>query len=435
MKLRPFELALVIIFIVMGLAALMLLSGYDRAPSSPEGSVAVTGQVQIWGVMPGQGMQSMITSLADQYESYENVSYRYIQPDQFEDRLLNALADGTGPDMILMNHEDLVDMRRRLVPYSYDVVPQRDIRDLYVEGAQIFALRDGLYALPIAVDPLVMYWNRDILATEGFLQPPRTWEELLNVQFDDLIKRDFDRTIRRGVVAMGEYGNVRNSFGVLSMLLTQGGSAGVVETDRGYEIKLQQVVGSNNNPLRSAVDFYTRFGQPSNTYYSWNRSFSEDRAAFVGEQLAFYFGYASEAREIERLNPNLNFDIAEVPQGAAASVRRTYGRFYGLALLRSSDNPTGAYAVMAQLNSVQTAASIAQVSGLVPASRQAISAGTNDTYGRVAYQSAGIAYGWLNPGMNQTDDIFATVISDINANRTSLDESVSDALDRLERAY
>jgi ABC-type glycerol-3-phosphate transport system substrate-binding protein len=434
MKLRPFELALVIIFIVLGLAALALLSGYDRGSGSADG-IAVTGPVQIWGTMPGSGMANMIDSLSEEFESYQNVSYRYIAPAEFDQRLVNALADGVGPDIVLMSHEHLVDMRRRIAPYSYEIVSERDIRDSYVEGAQIFALNDGLYALPIAVDPMVMYWNRDILATNGFLAPPRTWEELLNVQFDALIERDFGRNINRAVVAMGEFNNVRNAFGVMSMLLIQGGTAGVLDTERGYDIRLQQSLVGNNNPLRTVVDFYTRFSQPANSFYSWNRSLAQDRASFVSEDLAFYFGYASEAREIERLNPNLNFDIAEVPQGAAASVRRTYGQFYGLSLLRSTDNASGAYAVMAQLHNPTRAAAIAIDSGLAPASRQAIAAGTNDTYARVSFASAGIAYGWLNPNLPQAEQTFATMTSDVNENRRSLDQAVSDGLERLEQSY
>ena len=434
MKLRPFELALVIIFIVLALGALALLSGYERGPGAAD-QTAVVGTVQIWGVIPSVGVQATLDALSEQNDTFRNVSYRYIQPSDFQNRLVNALADGTGPDIILASQEHLVDMRRRIVPYSYEVVPLRDVRDTYVDGAQIFALNDGLYALPIAADPLVMYWNRDILATKGFLTPPRTWEELLNVQFNALIEREFNRTINRAVVAMGSYQNERNAFGVLSMLLTQAGSAGVVEADFGYEIRLQQSLANNSNPLRTAAEFYTRFSQPANSFYSWNRSFPEDRAAFVGEQLAFYFGYASEAREIERLNPNLNFDIAEVPQGATASVRRTYGRFYGLSLLRSSDNPTGAYIVLAQLNNPTVAASIATGSGMAPASRQALAAGSNDTYGRVAFASAGIAYGWLNPNLRATNDVFATIVTDLNENRRNLDQSVTDGLERLEQSY
>ncbi len=97
MKLRPFELALVIIFIVLALAALALLSSYERAPSTPDGSLAFTGSVQIWGTMPGGGMQDTIASLAEQFDAYREVTYRYIPPAQFNDQLVNALADGTGP--------------------------------------------------------------------------------------------------------------------------------------------------------------------------------------------------------------------------------------------------------------------------------------------------------------------------------------------------
>lgn len=434
MKLRPFELALVIIFIVLGLAALALLSGYDRKPSSPEG-IAITGSVQIWGTMPGSGMADMIDALAGQYESYQDVKYSYIPPADFEETLVNALADGVGPDLVLMSHEHLVDMRRRIAPYDYETVPLRDIRDSYVEGAQVFALSDGLYALPIAVDPIVIYWNRDVLATNGFLAPPRTWEELLNVQFEPLIERDFSRNINRAVVAMGEFTNVRNALGIMSMLLIQGGTAGVTDSERGYEIRLQESLAGTSNPLRAAVDFYTRFSQPANSLYSWNRSLPQDRSAFVSEDLAFYFGYASEARVIEQLNPNLNFDIAEVPQGGVASVRRTYAQFYGLSILRSTDNANGAYAVMTQLNDPQRAATIAIDSGLAPASRQAIAAGSNDTYGRVAFASAGIAYGWLSPTPTQTQQVFGVMTSDINENRRSLDQAISDGLERLEQAY
>lgn len=435
MKLRPFELALVIIFIVLGIVALFVLATWESQPSSPEGTDAIDGPVTIWGTMPGMGMQQMVAAYAEEYESYENVTYTYIPAEQFQETLINALADSVGPDLVLISQEELVEVRRRLYPESYESFPLRDIRSQYVDGAEIFALQDGLYARPIAVDPLVMYWNRDILTTEGYLEPPRTWEELVNIQFDDLISRGFDRTINRSVVAMGEYNNVRNAFGTISMLLIQGGMVGVTEDDRGYVIRLNESVSGNGQPLRSATDFYTRFGQPANTLYSWNRSFSEDRSEFTGEDLALYFGYSSEGPEIERQNPNLNFDIAEVPQGASATVRRTYGRFYGLALMRTTDNARGAQTVLSQFSNQAVADTIAINSGLVPATRSTVNRGSNGTYARIAYQSAAIAYGWLNPDVAATDAIFNSMVQDINENRRTLELSVSDALGRLQMEY
>lgn len=436
MKLRPFELALVVIFLVLAIAALIILARYERQPTTKDGELQAIGIVRIWGTIPGEGITELLKDLEEDNDAYRNVSYSYIHEDEFDNRLLRALADGVGPDLVILSHEKLVDMRRRIEPIPYTAFPQVDIRNIYLDGAQVFAMSDGLYGFPIAVDPLMMYWNRDIYATEGFLEPARTWESFVNSYFPKIVKRDFDRTVNRAVVAMGEYGNVRNAFGVISTLLLQAGSQGVIEgTDNRYLIKLQTSIGGGNDPLRIAADFYTRFSQPSNTLYSWNRAFSEDRNEFLGEDLATYFGYASEGRVIERMNPNLNFDVAEVPQGVNASVRRTYGKFYTLAVLRTSSNKVGANAVMVNLGGQAISQEIAVRSDMVPVYKTSVSVGSNDTFGRAAFLSAPITYGWLNPNMNETDEIFQTMTQDINENRRSLGEAVNDVSGRLNNAY
>lgn len=436
MKLRPFELALVIIFAILALLALVLLKNFEGGPSDKAEQAAAIGTVTIWGTLPAEGIDAILRDLSEANKAYLQVSYKYYHPDEIDNVLLNALADNTGPDLILTSHEKLVEMRRRIQPVSYESFPIRDIRNLYVDGAQIFALSDGLYGYPVAVDPLMMFWNRDILATEGYLDAPSTWETLVNTMFPKLIKRDFDRTIKRSVVAMGEYGNVHNAFGVISALMIQSGSQRVIEDGKGgYTIKLQSSDAGGTDPLRSAADFYTRFSKPSNSLYSWNRSFKEDRQQFISEDLALYFGYASEGVQIEKSNPNLNFDIAEIPQGAGATTRRTYGKFYALSLLRSSDNKSGASTVMLNLGGAALSEKIAVASNMVPAHRSFVTAGSNNTYGRISYQSASIALGWLNPDLPAADNIFMTMTQDINENRRDLAGAVSDVSTRLSSKY
>lgn len=436
MKLRPFELALVIIFIGLAMLALFLLAFYEAPPPESNTGLAAVGTVSIWGTIPAEGIDQVLADLTEVNEAYLNVSYRYVSPEIFDNTLLNALADNSGPDVILISQERLVQMRRRIQPVSYESFPLRDIRNSYLDGAQVFALSDGFYGFPIAVDPLMMYWNRDILATKGYLEAPRTWEILVNTMFPELIVRDFDRTVRRSVVAMGEYGNVRNAFGVLSMLLIQGGSQRVTENEQSeYSIQLQTSAAGGSDPFRSAADFYTRFSKPANTLYSWNRSFGEDRIQFIAEDLVLYFGFGSEGPQIERINPNLNFDIAEVPQGASATIRRTYGRFYALSALKSSDNMNGALAVMSNLGSAAVAEQLAVKSNMVPAYRNTVALGSNNTYGRITYMSASIALGWLNPDIAAADNIFKTMTQDINENRTDVSSAVSDASNRLKNEY
>ncbi|NCO62046.1 hypothetical protein GW879_01155, partial [Candidatus Kaiserbacteria bacterium] len=177
---------------------------------------------------------------------------------------------------------------------------------------------DGIYAFPAVIDPLVMYWNRDMLGTYNFINPPASWETIVNETVPTLVKRDFDRTIVRSPLAFGEYRNVTNGFAVISMLLLQGGSDLVTEGDNEYKLNLNQAKSGKGEPFTTAVNFYTNFAIPSNPLYSWNRAQHNDQLQFLSEDLVLYFGKGSEAKGLSFQNPNLNFGMAEVPQGATA---------------------------------------------------------------------------------------------------------------------
>jgi hypothetical protein len=200
-------------------------------------------------------------------------------------------------------------------------------------------------------------------------------------------------------------------------------------------VKLNRTASGQGEPLKIATDFYTHFSKPRDVLYSWNRSFTEDKAQFLAEKLAFYFGYGSEGTEIEQLNPNLNFDIAEVPQGEKATIRRTYGRQYGLAVLRSSNNLSGTGVLLPNLAGSENIKRLADEYHMVPALRGLAAQGSNDTYGRVAYKSATVAYGWLSPRQTATDEIFEALLLDVNENRQDIAPAVSDTLSRLELEY
>ncbi len=325
--------------------------------------------------------------------------------------------------------------RSRLEPVPYESYPARDYRSQYVDGASIFALSDGIYAYPVAVDPLMLYWNRDLFSFNNFVTPPTSWEEIVSDMVPTLTVRDFDRTIKQSALAMGEYSNVKNAFGVISLLVLQGGSALVEEQDAYYKIRLDETVERSSRPLAAAITFYTNFNSVSNSLYSWNRSLPLDRDMFLSEELALYFGFGSEARELERRNPNLSFDIAEVPQGAAATVKRTYGKFYGFAIPRSAKNKCGAYTVRQGLSGQVPAKKLADGYGLAPVHRSLLVAGSNDIYGRVIYGAVPVTRGWLSPDRTETDRIFSTLLSDVVSNRSSIPGAVADSLGRLQQAY
>ena len=136
MKLRPFELGLVITFGLLFLVSLILLKTYDPASCEEEGTcVDIGGSVTIWGTLPADSIDGLLTEIREKDESFNSVSYRYVSPENFDQEFLNALADQTPPDLLLMSHEKMVEHRNRLQPVSYENYPIRDFRSRYIDGA------------------------------------------------------------------------------------------------------------------------------------------------------------------------------------------------------------------------------------------------------------------------------------------------------------
>lgn len=433
MKLRPFELVLALGFGIVAVAALVLLMTYR--PQSQTTQI-FSGPVSIWGYLDSSVVIGILDELARTDVSIRSITYTQIDPARFDEQFITALADGVGPDVLLLPHEKLVQYRPRLRPFTYDRLPLPDFQRTYIDGAEIFAMTDGVYAIPLVIDPIMLYANRDILATFNFVNPPTTWESMVNDYIPTLVERNFSREIIRSPLAFGEYRNVQNGFAVISLLLLQRGSLMVTEAGAGrYVLALNSTRDGDSTALSRVIDFYTNFANPSNPLYTWNRSLPLDRQAFLAENLVFYFGKGSEARGIARQNPNLNFTVAEVPQGATATTRRTYGTFYGLSIVRNSFNVADAERAIQLLVSEAAQARIATALGMAPVSRALLMAGSNDQYGRAIYNSATVARGWWSPNPRDADSIFATMIEDVLANRTRPTNSAKDAIGRLENVY
>lgn len=434
MKLRPFELVMAVGFGIMAVAALVMLAMYK--PATSRVPATVSAPVLIWGTISSSAVNAVIEGAAKDDPSVRLINYVQKNPDTFDSDLLNALADRVGPDVIIIPHEHLVQYRRRLQPFTYNEFPLPDFRQSYVDGAEIFAMQDGVYAVPLVVDPIVLYANRDVLATYNFANPPATWEAMVNDYIPTLVQRDFNRTIQRSPLAFGEFRNVQNSFAVVSLLLLQRGSLMVQESSAGrYELRLEQTRDGGGTALTQVLDFYTSFANPTNLLYTWNRSLPLDRRAFVNEDLVFYFGKGSEAQTIALQNPNLNFTLSEVPQGATATIRRTYGTFYGLAMMRTANNKTSARQAMTIFSTQNAQQIIANSLGMSPVFRTMVGAGSNDRFGREVYRSALVARGWWSPNLVTTDAILTEAVEDILANRARPTSAASDVSGRLRGLY
>ncbi len=432
-QLRPFQIVLIGIFIFTAIVSLFIIANW-RGDNAEHENLYGT-KVEIWGPLSAEVFQKVISEQTDEDKNFSAVSYRWINAGTFELELLNAIAEGRSPDLIVLPHDDLVRYRSKLVAIAPEQFPERFFEDTYIEGAGIFKLSDGIYAQPFAVDPLMMYWNRDLFSRGGIVNPPTTWEILKTQTAPTLTERLSNLDIVRSAVALGEYQNIRNAKAIILLLALQSGSSLVTESKRDYNLVLDTASRAGTKPLTSAFGFFTEFSNRLLPTYSWSRALPEDRQFFLSGDLGIYFGFGSEAIEIQNLNPNLNFDLAVPPQGDGATILRNYGRFYGFAVPRTAANKNGALAAARVLSGERWADVLTRELNLAPVHKSLVATSGKGPFRQVIVSAALTARGWLDPHPENSAVIFKTVTEAITSGRQRVGKAVAEGLKKLKLEY
>lgn len=438
LNLRPFQVVLLAGSLMIFIGSISFLALYR--PSPDDDIVRITEDIEIWGTLDKRPIEQQIQKITNDSDRFSQIKYTEMSEEMLVNEFVNALAEGRGPDLIVIAHDQLVELRPKLYAVSYEFLKQRDYFNTYIEGAEIFARNDGIYAIPLAVDPLVMYWNRNLFSNSNIPLPPATWETVRNDTVPRLTRTGGAFDILESALAFGEYRNVRNARAIISMLLLQSGSRMVVETKDSYQIALHQNELQNSgaigmNPSAATLSFYTEFANPASSLYSWNRSLPEDYQQFLAGTLALYFGYGSELEQLEKANPNLNFDMAEVPQGANATIRRNFGTFYGFAIPRQAKSIAASYEVAQALANAENGQAIAEGLEMASVHRAVLAAGTIDPFQEVRNRGALIARGWLEPSKEATDQAFGAMVEDVTSGRLQVSAAINDAVERLRLAF
>jgi ABC-type glycerol-3-phosphate transport system substrate-binding protein len=153
---------------------------------------------------------------------------------------------------------------------------------------------------------------------------------------------------------------------------------------------------------------------------------------FVNGDLAFYFGFASEYLAIKDKNPNLNFSVAILPQASATKVYQTVGQISGLAIMKGSSNPSGAYTVISALTSAEAFPFWSDLFNLPSARRDILSQSDKSAVKTIFNKSAIMSQSWLDPNKQLTNTIFQDMVESYSTGRANLSQAISLASDRLD---
>ena len=228
---------------------LLILGAGCGGSSAAETLASKPVKITIWRVFDDS---DTFQSLMGSYQAiHPNVSFAYkeLRYDEYEDELIRAFAEGNGPDIFSLHntwigeYESLIEplpdslsiayaevrgtikketvytikeeptlSERALKANFVDVVAQ-DVLRSYKASAKAQA-EDRIFALPLSVDTLALYYNKDLLDAAGIAEPPSTWTE-----FQDavtlLTKISSNDEIVQSGAAIGTSQNGERAFGVV----------------------------------------------------------------------------------------------------------------------------------------------------------------------------------------------------------------------------
>lgn len=413
-------------FIVLGVIIFSASRGTSTKPEN---------KVTIWGTLPLSDFNTMLKEHPVSENKEFAITYVQKRSTEFDQAFIEALAEGKGPDLVFLPHDSLWKHQGKLFPIPYKSYSERLFKDTFIEEGELYLSSSGIMGLPILVDPLMMYWNRDVFSNAGISRPPEYWDEMFTLA-QTLTKKDESFNITESAVALGEFRNIANAKEIISALITQAGGPITQRTDKGATVVLNQKLDQTIVPAEAAINFYTEFSNPIKLFYSWNRSLPRSDNFFTAGDLGIYFGFASELDQIKAKNPNINFDVALFPQSREGQNKTTYGRVQALSVVKSSRNIAAAVSIAAILTDKEHSAALSTIAGLPPVRRDLLSkAPSGDAYSILFYQSALRARGWLDPDSVATTAIFQSMIESITAGRLRTSQAVSRAHSEMQDLF
>lgn len=413
-----FQIATLAVFFLALIGGIIAFATYKNNTAT-----STLPHITIWGTFPQDIFNQHVAEINNSQKQSLSVTYVQKNPDSFGQEFVQALARGMGPDAILLPSDMLLPHLDKILSIPYEWFSQRDFMNAYIPQARMYLGNEGILATPFTVDPLVMYWNMDIYNTSGFASHPKYWSDF-DVVVPKITSKDKNGNIRKSAVAMGTFNNIANARELLGTLMMQVGNP---VTARNSEGQVQSTLRTNVSfDPQYAVEYFSHFANPTDPEYSWNRGLVDDKTSFLSGSLATYFGFASEIQDIRAKNPNLNFDVAPLPQAKSGGKISGYGKMYGFSIVRSSPTPGAAYEAT-NIIAGTTALGTLKSKLYIPSVMVAHIGSVNDPYMANFEKAVLVSSSWLDIDIVQSRRIFGNMIDDITSGRKRVKEAVDDA--------
>ena len=103
--------------------------------------------------------------------------YTEVKPENYEKELSDSFIHSESPDIFIINNEQIGKFKKLVYPFdlSQKIYNINNLKKEYPSIIEEEAVIDnGLYMLPISVDSLALYYNRNVFDSLSIPKPPKT---------------------------------------------------------------------------------------------------------------------------------------------------------------------------------------------------------------------------------------------------------------------
>ncbi len=298
-----------------------------------------------WRVWDGPDDFAELITEYNKLHSFITINYRKLTYSEYEEALLDALAEDRGPDIFSIQNTwvrkyqtkisplpDSISMVYPVVKGSLkkEVIPElrtsksitvTEVKNSFVDTVYNDVVltdqsdnKSKIYGLPLSIDTLAMYYNKDLLNNAGIAQLPAYWNKDFQQAVRKLTKQDLKGDLIQSGVALGGSANIERSVDILAALMMQNGAVMMEGNSVKFNVIPPIFQERGYNPGMEAARFYSDFANPAKEVYAWNNQLDNSLRNFIDGKLAIFFGYSYHLPVIQAQAPKLNFALAKFPQ-------------------------------------------------------------------------------------------------------------------------
>jgi len=304
-----------------------------------DGSDVGTGELVYWGLWePSSVMQPLIDEYEDAHPGIK-ILYSQQTSTNYESRLYTRLQQSSSssepaPDIFRIHNTWTPKYYSYLYALPTTVMTQAQYASTFYPTATAdFTAKDGkIYAMPLEIDGLVVFYNKQLLTAAGVTTPPTDWDSFIDLA-QKLTKKDSTGRITQSGLAIGTANNVTHAPEILSFLLLEQGVDIIDET--------KTTVTLNTTKAQSVLDTYTSFAMGDNAI--WSPDLETDLNMFFEGKLAMMIAPSWRAFDIIQSASTIEFGTTTLPQLAANLEPIYFSTYWGEAVSKNCENPTAAW--------------------------------------------------------------------------------------------